>query len=389
MCVAIVIGTLFSTSLLIQSVDHSLDVGLSRLGADLLVVPEGTVVTTQESLLMGVPVNFYMSKDMEDKIADVFGVEKVSSQLFIVSLEGAPCCVTGEYQLIAFDSKTDFTITPWLESQLNGPLVLDKDEIIVGADTTFPVGMSLYFYGHFFTIKHKLAKSGLGMDRAGFMTMEDAYAMIEESRTSAEEPIKIPPNSISAVLVKIREPRAVEGRVGLGTSADDIALNIEKSVKGVDVIRTGEMTSTVKDDIKGLTATMYLLSTLMLIMALLLIGGVYSMAVNERRREIGIMRAIGAKRLFIFKQVISEAVLLAVFGGAAGMIGGAFLIYYFNLLIRNFLGIPFLWPSIAGLILLATTYIGLSAAIGVVASFYPAFRSTKLEPYDAIRGGEL
>lgn len=375
-CIAVLSGALIFTTLVVNGVDRSLEVGFARLGADLLVVPEGTEVSIQEAILTGVPTKFYMDRSIESRVAAVSGVDKTASQLFIVSLSGASCCATGNYQLIAIDSEADFTISPWVETHLEEPL--GKDELIVGADTIFGPGAYLQFYGHDFTIKAKLEMTGLGLDSMGFMTLESAYEMIEESETKAVIPLNITRNQISAVLCKIAPEK--------GTF--QIAIEIERTIPEVDVIRVTKLVGLVKDQVSPLATGVLLFGGIMWVMSTLLLSTIFLMVVNERRREIGLLRAIGATRWFVFKIVMSEAILLTVIGGILGIIGGGTILYSYNALIKESLNIPYLWPSIIDVGILVGNCLALSIAVGVVASFYPAIVSSKMEPYEAIRSGE-
>jgi len=113
----------------------------------------------------------------------------------------------------------------------------------------------------------------------------------------------------------------------------------------------------------------------------LLVGGIGIMnmmltAVTERTREIGLRKAIGAKRKDITFQFILEAVILTFLGGGAGIILGALL----GLGISHFAGINTQISFFA--ILLAFS---VSAAIGLIFGYYPARRAAKLNPIEALR----
>lgn len=113
----------------------------------------------------------------------------------------------------------------------------------------------------------------------------------------------------------------------------------------------------------------------------LVVGGIGIMnimlvTVTERTKEIGLLKAIGAKRKDILTQFLIEAIVLTVSGGIAGIILGVSL----SFLITRFLPIPFVFQPIA--ILLA---VGVSTIVGVVFGIYPAQRAAKLSPIDALR----
>ena len=112
----------------------------------------------------------------------------------------------------------------------------------------------------------------------------------------------------------------------------------------------------------------------------LLVGGIGIMnimlvSVTERTREIGIRMAIGARKLDILLQFLSESIILSVMGGLIG-IGFAFLSC--NLL--SSMGIP---TAINPLVVVISTIF--AAVVGVIFGYYPALKAARLYPIDALR----
>jgi len=113
----------------------------------------------------------------------------------------------------------------------------------------------------------------------------------------------------------------------------------------------------------------------------LLVGGIGIMnmmltIVTERTREIGLRKAIGAKKKDISIQFLAEAIMLTFIGGLAGIALG----WILSILISNFAGIA---TSVSlTTILLA---FGISAAIGIIFGYYPARRAASLNPIEALR----
>ncbi len=114
----------------------------------------------------------------------------------------------------------------------------------------------------------------------------------------------------------------------------------------------------------------------------LLVGGIGIMnimlvSVTERTREIGLRKAVGAKRRDILWQFLTEAIILASLGGLIGLAlgaGGAWLISRFS----DLLDARLAWNSVALAILF-------SAAVGLFFGIYPATRAARLNPIDALR----
>ncbi len=113
----------------------------------------------------------------------------------------------------------------------------------------------------------------------------------------------------------------------------------------------------------------------------LIVGGIGVMnimlvSVTERTREIGIRMAVGATGGDVQFQFLTEAVVLAIFGGIMGVFSGIVA----SKLISNSLGWPTLVSSAA--IVMAFTFAG---GIGIAAGWYPALKASRLDPIDALR----
>jgi putative ABC transport system permease protein len=112
----------------------------------------------------------------------------------------------------------------------------------------------------------------------------------------------------------------------------------------------------------------------------LLIGGIGVMnimlvSVTERTKEIGVRRAIGARRVDIILQFLLEASMLTGAGGIIGIIVGFLVSFLLNAL---------LMPSRVPLLYVFIGF-SVSVAIGLIAGLYPAFKASRLDPIEALR----
>lgn len=374
--VAVTSCTLFAATLFLKSVNNALRIGSYRLGADIIVVPESAEIKVQTALLSGEPTQFLMDKSVLDEVKSTEGVQSVTPQLFIKPTSFF-CCLTEDVFLIAIDQKTDFTVKPWLEKNIGR--MLSTGEVIIGGKIPVIVGDTVPFFGSRFIVAGKMEPTGLTIiDRGVFMSMDAAYAMAENSKVRALQLLEIGRDKISTVLVQIKDD----------TRPDRVALRIEHDIPGVKALASDTVISTVRKQLTGLIRAILAISGILWIIVLLIMGFAFTMIVNERRREIGLLRAMGANKQHIALIFLIEASLLTAGGGVAGIMVGFGLLASFKNLMLHHLKLPYLFPSpwvLAGLV--AVAFI-LSIMTGLLSGLLPSLIALRMQPYDAIRREE-
>jgi len=113
----------------------------------------------------------------------------------------------------------------------------------------------------------------------------------------------------------------------------------------------------------------------------LMVGGIGVMAimmisVTERTREIGVRKALGARRQEILFQFLAEAAVLTSVGGILGILCGAAIGFAISLATGFPISLPW-WSFAIGL--------GFSASVGIFFGMVPAVRASRLDPIEALR----
>lgn len=118
------------------------------------------------------------------------------------------------------------------------------------------------------------------------------------------------------------------------------------------------------------------ISLMALIAAMIVIANTALVSVTQRTREIGIRRAIGASRRHVRLETLAESCLVAIVGGAAGLVAAAGALAFASRLLRVPLVLD--WPTSLG-------SLGAAALTGAIAGWYPAHRAGALDVITALR----
>jgi putative ABC transport system permease protein len=373
LCAFAIAAFAVTTVLVVHGAQESLHLAADRLGADVVVVPRGAATQVDGALLMGTVSKTWLPSSDVARIAAVPGVAVASPQVYLESLSHASCCAVSRMFIVAYDPRTDFTVGPWLHQSLGGALGLEQ--AVGGCRVTVPVNHNIMLYGYTMWLRGKLEPTGTNLDQTLFVTLPTAYAMAHSSRTTAVRPLVIPRDSVSSVMVKVRP----------GQAPARIARSIADAVPGVTAIVSPQMFAAYRSQISGLLRILLLVLGLLLVLAAAVTAALFAMAANERRRELGVLRALGASCGAVLVALLGEALTLALVGGLAGALVAAVGVGLFHTLLISALGFPFLFPAFGRLA--GEVVLGLALALVVVgaAAALPALRVSRQEPADAMR----
>lgn len=179
-----------------------------------------------------------------------------------------------------------------------------------------------------------------------------------------------------------RDPGQDQASLILARAADDAAVpavaeRLRQRFPQLEVNSVADLVVHAKRRLVYFTQLSYILGSMSLIVAVLLIGTLLTITVNERLGEIATLRAIGVSRASIVQQVLAEGAALTVAGAALGIVLGLITARYLDAILTSFPGLPaafsFFVPrtetlSLAALVLLVA---------GSLAGLYPAWLASR------------
>lgn len=378
---AITAGILFLSYFFLHSLDRSLHVTGQRFGADVMVVPKGYGAVAQQILLSGTTTTFYMPGSVLDKIRSIPEAVTASPQLYLETYSGSCCQVEGNFPVIAFDPATDFTLKPWLSNA--GDRRFTPDSIIIGSEAggknaIYHLDYQSYeehltLFQHPFVVSHLLYPTGTGADNTIFMDLRKAY----ELRQASNNGLRFPENSISVVLIKTRPG-----------DEEFVKRQVERLIPEVSAVTGIGLRETVEKQLFPLRLLSYSMMAIVLTMAGLQAAALFSAVVSERKREIGMFRALGATKGTVYRFLTQEAALSGLLGGVAGTGLVTIVLYDNRVLIRKAIQLPLIFPGWGVSVLIGVTVILLTSLIGVLAASLPIWSIVNQDPYTAIQEGE-
>lgn len=371
--VAISSSVLFASLLLASSLKSGITGLRSRVGADLLVVPEGYEQGAENVLLSGEPNYFYMDKSIQETIREIEGVEKASGQFYFTSLSES--CCDYPVQLIGFDRESDFIVQNWSSTRLQKDSS-DSEFLLSGSNVTLTHG-KVRFFGEEHKVSGRLSKNGTGMDNTIFCDMKSIQKIYQDAKSRGFAFISDgdTSNKISTVLVKVSPD----------SSASTVAMRIKNQITGVQVISGERFLRIFSEKISSFLVFFYSISVLVLLTTIFSLALVFSITINERRREFSILRVLGATRKQLRKILFLEAAFLGGAGSIAGIAFASLVVLPFNTLISEKISLPFAMSSVSEILIFAAAVFLLCTASSVLAAINGAVRISKIEPYGDVK----
>lgn len=369
-------GVVFSALTVLRGIEQSMIARFHRLGADLLVVPEATMVNLTAALLTVEPTLHTLDASLSQELRSIPGVAQAAPQT-LLRLPVAGGDHGGSVDLIAFDPAHDFTVLPWLGPAPNR--APDRGEAIVGGRRMERLGEAVSLCGTTLAVCGRLEITGVGpLDHAIFVNDQTAVSLAESCRGTAAGPTTFDPGRISAILILLSD-RATPERVRFAISQKP----------GIKVVSGGSLATSIRQASSALIGGALALALAVPLSSLLLVGLLFSAIIAERSRELGLLLALGSRRGHVVRMVLFEAVIATGLGGIAGVGLGAALLLVFRRSLGfrlELLRVNFTWPTIGTTAGIAASCVVLAAVVGLLGAAVPAWQAGRREPYELIRG---
>ncbi|MDR1856367.1 MAG: FtsX-like permease family protein [Desulfovibrio sp.] len=357
--VALAVTAALYATILTGDVRKELERNSRLLGPDIAVVPKGTKEGGQLYITKGPPGHALLGPDVRRDIAAFPEIVQCTGQQLLEkeNVGGTPVA------LIAYDPATDFVVSPWIATRIAESIPEDGGHVLLGhrvaPDT--PLRGTVRMLGREMTVAGRLGEASSFIDTSAFMPRADA----EDA-------------DVSWYLLRLKPGASI-----------DIAVNrLSMNIPSIEVIMRPEVLRTLSEQLDGLTQGQGLgvTTVLIVIAAMLVVGAIFALVVHERRRELGLLKAMGARNLLVFRLILLEAMVVILIGIVVGCILS---LLWLALTEGGTAGKSLLSSAtltfILGRIALTT---GLTLAVGILTVLWPALVATRMEPYAAIRSGE-
>jgi putative ABC transport system permease protein len=363
--IAIAIAALFSLLAFHRGYQDRVRQELEHLGAQVLVVPKGCPYDAASIALHGANWPCYLKESYLVEVRSVRGIA-TSAPNFMTAVYDTQ---GNQFVYVGVDTNMVALKPGW---KIQGSFPVQEGEILVGMEVARRYGWKPGERVHLPGVNEGTGKvAGILAPTQG---ADDAFIFL---RLADAQNLFRHPHEMTHVLVKLKDPNDLDPVVAQLRGCDaGLAMNV---IPLTHVYRTLQ---------SFVNSTRLLLSCFTLVALLVAATGVSNtllMAVNERTREIGVMRAIGASRGHVFRWILLETLQLCLVGAVIGT-GLAFLA---SRLVENWVRstLPFApngslihweWLTAAGCLVCALL-------LGSFAAFLPAWRAASVPPMRALR----
>ena len=344
-----------------QTMRKDIEKRLNRFGANIIMVPKSENLSLSYGDINFGGVN-YQVKEFEEKSLSNIKKIKNYKNISVIAPKTLGSVVVNEKKVLVMGVifEQEFALKTWWEK--TGKLPKAKEELLLGASAALAlnlkIGDSILLSGYPFTVSGVLQPTGASEDNAIIADIKAAQKVLGK------------PNKISMVEISA---------FCQGCPISELTLQLAEVLPNAKVTAMKQVVMSKMQSIEMFKSFSLGVSIIVIFIGSLLVMVTMMGSVNERTSEIGIFRAIGFRRGHIMQIILLEAMLLGIFGGITGVCTGNLIAWgIIPLVIKNgiFAGINYNLGALSVLI---------SVALSLLASLYPAFKASSMDPTQALR----
>jgi putative ABC transport system permease protein len=370
--VAVAVAVLVSLLGFDRGYRQSLTSNIDKMGYQLLVTAKGCPYEAATLMLKGGGGLRYMEQDVYRRIQQDSRIDKITPQLVSTVYDPDRQQGQGGFAMYMGIDNSYLELKPWYKFKSGGWFSSETaDEAIMGYEAAEVeqrlVGDKIFIpnINKILTVVGIFERTGTQDDGVIFMPLKTAQQIFSL------------PNKLTGVGIKLKDIQEI------GNFEEDLY-----NEPGIQVISMAQVRGTILNLISSAKVLANSIAVIAIFIAVIGVVNTILMSVFERTREIGVMKAIGASRMDIFKLIWAETILVCMFGGILGSILALLGSSVVEKIIKGIL--PYAPSGRLVLIrpsLLLAALVG-AIILGVVSGIYPAWRASSMRPVEAIRTGE-
>lgn len=290
--------------------------------------------------------------------------EKTNPNVFVYGVD-EDYLATGGYTIAQGRNFSSFDI----QSGNNAIIIGDDVYARLFKEGADPIGQTIFVGNIRYTVIGVLASKGSGLFGAG-----DNLALVTYNNARSRF---ANPNGRWIISVKVEHPEMLDPAIGEATGLFRNIRRLDiKEEENFEINRSDSLANDLIENLQMIALLAGVIGFITLIGAAVALMNILLVSVTERTREIGISKAIGAKKSTIRKQFLIEALVICQLGGIVGILLGIMVGNVVSLIFDTAFIIPWLWIILG---------VSLCFLVGIVSGIYPAIKASNLDPIEALR----
>lgn len=361
--VAIAIAVLYSLLSFNIGYERQLSGEMSSFGVSLLAVPKGCPYEAASLVMHGGVIPKYLNESNLQTIKNTKGVAIATPILLQQFTDNGTSHV-----VYGIESQDMVKIKPWWKIQGRFFNDDEKKVMVIGSGLAEKMGASIGGEMPIGSKKELFTVVGI-LEQTGGQDDEFHYLPINEAQRIFKKE-----GLINTIAVLVTDPKDV------AVISDEI-----EKIPDTQVVTMSQISGTIMNLVGSARTLLYSLMAVAIVISAFGIMNTLLMSVHERTREFGMMKAIGASGLDIGIMVLIETIIVTTLGGILGIYAS----FVGSGMIEKFVRTSIPYAPSGSLIVIDPILIGqcliFSVLLGLLCGLYPAIRSSRLSPMEAIR----